>query len=213
MSEEKQPIGQLLKQAGLITDIQLNLALQTQAKLGQRQYKLGEILVIKGWIKPETVDFFVYCWKQLKAAAQIGAFRQKLGEYLYDAHLLNATQIEEILQDQAEEHQNILFGHLAVLKGYIKPETLNFFLDNLFPPNQRLDTTADQHLTKGRKYLMDNNIKAAILEFREALKLEPNNHLCHTWLSTVYLLENQVGLAKIHLHRAIQIHPDNGDRQ
>lgn len=205
MSEEKQPIGQLLRQAGLITDMQLELALQDQQRLRAKQYKLGEILAIKGWIKQETVDFFVFCWQQLKMAAQIGSFQQKIGEYLYDAHLLNAAQVEEILQQQ-QEHK-MLFGHLAVLRGYIKQETLNFFVENLFPNAAPPPPTAKDRLKKGQKYLIENNLKAAILEFRTALTLEPSNYLCHTWLSTAYLLENKVVLAKIHLNRAVEVHP------
>lgn len=51
------PIGQILKEAGLLSDAQIQIALQDQAR--QRDLLFGEILVLRGWIKAQTLDFFL----------------------------------------------------------------------------------------------------------------------------------------------------------
>ncbi|MGD1716802.1 hypothetical protein [Dapis sp. BLCC M172] len=57
------PIGEVLQQAGLITDIQLEEILQYQT--ANRHLKFGEIAVMWRMIKQETVDFFVEIFPQL----------------------------------------------------------------------------------------------------------------------------------------------------
>ncbi len=53
---ENQPIGQVLKQAGLLNEGQIQVALMDQSCSG---LLFGEILVARGWIKPETITFFL----------------------------------------------------------------------------------------------------------------------------------------------------------
>ena len=77
-----QPIGQVLKQAGLISSSQLNLALRDQSF--HKQVLIGEIMALKGWIKIETVDFFVDCLPSLIQTKQ----KQPLGYYLKQAGYL-----------------------------------------------------------------------------------------------------------------------------
>jgi tetratricopeptide (TPR) repeat protein len=51
----KQPIGQYLKQAGLLNDEQIQIILAEQK---QTELKFGELAIAKGWLKQATVDFF-----------------------------------------------------------------------------------------------------------------------------------------------------------
>ncbi|MEN9221970.1 MAG: hypothetical protein Q6M04_05985 [Thermostichus sp. BF3_bins_97] len=53
---ENQPIGQVLKQAGLLNEGQIQVALVDQRYSG---LLFGEILVARGWVKPETITFFL----------------------------------------------------------------------------------------------------------------------------------------------------------
>ena len=52
----KQPIGQYLKQAGLLTDRQIQTILEEQKRT---ELKFGELAIAKGWLKQATVDFFL----------------------------------------------------------------------------------------------------------------------------------------------------------
>ena len=120
---DKQPLGILLQSAGLITQQQLQTALNIQAEYSQM--KLGEILILQEIIKPQTVDFFVAKW---------GSFRREgqqffLGYYLKDAGLLDERQIDLILAEQEINTQN--FGEIAANKGWIDQKTVEFFVANL----------------------------------------------------------------------------------
>jgi hypothetical protein len=119
----KLPIGQLLQQAGLISSEQLQNALEIQTQY--TQMKLGEILVLQQGIRVKTIDFFVNKWQETIDQGKLFP----LGFYLKKACLLNEQQIELILQEQRFKEEK--FGSLAVAKGWIKQETIDFFLANL----------------------------------------------------------------------------------
>ena len=127
MSEQNQnnklPIGLLLQRAGLISPEELQNALDIQAQY--TQMKLGEILVLQQGIREKTIDFFVDKWQEIIAQGQIFP----LGYYLRKAYLLNEKQVEIILQEQKSNQEK--FGAVAVQKGWVKQDTIDFFLNNL----------------------------------------------------------------------------------
>ncbi|MEO1673030.1 MAG: hypothetical protein AAFR77_20020, partial [Cyanobacteria bacterium J06631_2] len=98
-------------------------ALEIQAQY--TQMKLGEILVLQQGLRTKTIDFFVDKWQEIIIQGQLFP----LGYYLKKAYLLNEKQIETILQEQKSNRQK--FGALAVEKGWVKQDTIDFFLDNL----------------------------------------------------------------------------------
>lgn len=53
----KKPIGQYLKQAGLLTDRQIQIILEEQKRT---ESKFGELAIAKKWLKQATVDFFLH---------------------------------------------------------------------------------------------------------------------------------------------------------
>ena len=126
------PIGEILQEAGLITSPQLDVALRDQIYYLREQIyyedmRLGEILALRGWIKQDTADFFVEEWFQL-----INNRREHpLGFYLKKAGLLSEDDIKVILLEQYKHY--LRFGDTAVKQGLIKQNTINFFLQNLFP--------------------------------------------------------------------------------
>ncbi|MFN6559918.1 MAG: tetratricopeptide repeat protein [Nostoc sp. ChiSLP01] len=117
------PLGKVLQQADLISSEQIEIALKEQTKV--TGLKLGEILVMHGWLKQETADFFSDKWPVLLEQKP----KQPLGKYLKEAGLLNEQQIRTILAEQP--YKKLRFGELAVLKGWLKPTTVNFFLEHL----------------------------------------------------------------------------------
>ena len=126
------PIGEILQEAGLITSPQLDVALRDQIYYLREQIyyedmRLGEILALRGWIKQDTADFFAQEWFRL-----INNRREHpLGFYLKKAGLLSEQDIEIILLEQYKNY--LRFGDTAVKQGLIKQNTINFFLQNLFP--------------------------------------------------------------------------------
>jgi exopolysaccharide biosynthesis WecB/TagA/CpsF family protein len=119
----KMPIGTLLRQAGLISNAQLDMILKQQRN--HPNLRFGDILAMHGWLKHETVDFFAEQFPQLPKMKQ----KQPLGQYLKAAALLDELQIRSILAEQDEV--NLRFGELAVRKGWVKRETVELFVSSL----------------------------------------------------------------------------------
>lgn len=117
------PLGLALQSAGLISEEQLQRALELQSKYSQM--KLGEILVLQEGIRAKTIEFFVKKRHEIADSGQ----QLPLGHYLEDASLLNNRQVEAILQEQKKTKQK--FGDIAVQKGWVKQDTVDFFLDTL----------------------------------------------------------------------------------
>ncbi|ELS03875.1 hypothetical protein Xen7305DRAFT_00035990 [Xenococcus sp. PCC 7305] len=117
------PLGKALERAGLISNFQIRTALDIQSK--NKQVKFGKILVSQGIIKQKTVDFFADQLPQLPQRPKT----KPLGYYLQQASLINARQIEIILEEQKQK--NLLFGELILEKNWLRKKTLNFFLDFL----------------------------------------------------------------------------------
>lgn len=118
-------IGELLEMAGLVSRAQIEVAIRDQTQFPDQ--RLGEILALRGWIQRETVEFFVHLWPQLLKQPN----RYPLGYYLTASGLLQEEQIRMLLKEQ--EKTGVKLGALAVLHGWLKQETLTFFLGALNP--------------------------------------------------------------------------------
>ncbi|MBZ8180685.1 J domain-containing protein [Oscillatoria salina] len=66
---------------------------------------------------------------------------------------------------------------------------------------------AEPYLNRAQEYMGKNNYSQAILELRDALKLEPNNAIGHALLGTAYLKQKQGTMAKVHINKAYQLSP------
>lgn len=130
-SKGKKPLGQLLSEAGLISARQIELALQDQIN-NNLSIKIGEIFASRGWIKQATADFFVEQWHNLVSSPT----KHPLVYYFRKAALLSEAQINEILEEKNNSPKKVRFHHLAVRKGLIKQETVDFFLRNLLISHQ-----------------------------------------------------------------------------
>ncbi len=121
MSKKNKLIGKLLREAHLIDESKLKVALMEQKIYPE--LKVGEILYNHGWLKKKTADFF---GKEIKILIE----KEKLliGQYLYRAGLVSKKDIQNILNEQKQ--LGVKFGSVAVLKGFIKQETLDFFLEH-----------------------------------------------------------------------------------
>lgn len=125
LSTKTKLLGTVLQEADLVSSRQIESALAVQAC--QPELRLGEILAQQGFIKPETADFFARDWSKIVVQPDKNA----LGYYLRQAAILNSAQIELILAEQRAT--GVRFGTVAVLQGFLKSTTLDFFLANLFP--------------------------------------------------------------------------------
>ncbi|PSO63594.1 MAG: molecular chaperone DnaJ [Cyanobacteria bacterium QH_6_48_35] len=65
----------------------------------------------------------------------------------------------------------------------------------------------DPCVRRAREYMDKNNFAQAILELRDALQLDPKSSHTHGLLGIAYLKQNQMGMAKVHVNKALQINP------
>ncbi len=120
-----QRLGELLNKAHLISPAQIEVALLDQQQ--NVELRFGEILALRGWLRQETADFFAEQWQMLMREPQ----KDALGIYLQRAWLLDEAQVTALLEEQQQTGYRL--GALAVLHGWLKQQTLDFFLESLYP--------------------------------------------------------------------------------
>ncbi|MGF1499091.1 MAG: DnaJ domain-containing protein [Elainellaceae cyanobacterium] len=76
-------------------------------------------------------------------------------------------------------------------------------------PKSSKEELVDAYRRRAHEHEQKNNHRDAILELRDALKIDPNNNECHSQLGTIYLKSNQPTMAKIHFKKALDINPDD----
>ncbi|HEY9826028.1 MAG TPA: DnaJ domain-containing protein [Stenomitos sp.] len=68
-----------------------------------------------------------------------------------------------------------------------------------------------QYLRRAENLISKNCYADAVLELRDALRLDPQNSRCHALMGTVYLKQNQPKMAKGHLTQALKLDPNNAE--
>jgi curved DNA-binding protein CbpA len=71
------------------------------------------------------------------------------------------------------------------------------------------ESFVDQYYRRAEGFVEKNNYAQAILELRDALKVEPNNSSCHALMGVIYLRQNKLPMAKIHLNKALEMDANN----
>ena len=75
-------------------------------------------------------------------------------------------------------------------------------------PNSGMSRVAE-YIRRAEGYMAKNNFAAAVLELREALKLDPNSSRSHSLLGASYLKQSQTTMAKVHINKALQLNPND----
>lgn len=72
---------------------------------------------------------------------------------------------------------------------------------------QSKESPLQSYLRRAKDYIEQNNYAQAVLEMRDAIKIEPNNSTCHALLGTAYLRQGQIAMAKVHINTALKYNP------
>ena len=163
-SMDNKKIGELLKEAHIIDENQLNLALIQQQIYSQ--VKIGNILAFQGWLKQKTADFF---------ASEIKTINKEkgllIGTIFLKAGLLSEDEIKNILKKQKQI--DLRFGEIAIQEGLLKKETVDFFIKHLA-------------LSKNDKDFSEHKMKK-ILNLFNSNTVNKNNQKIQTNKKTPYL--------------------------
>jgi curved DNA-binding protein CbpA len=77
-------------------------------------------------------------------------------------------------------------------------------------PNQSLEELPiSLYIRRAQNYLERNNSSQAILELKDALKIDPSDTICHALIGLAYLKQNQVSMAKVHINHAWNANPND----
>ncbi len=151
-------LGLRLEQAGLISAAQIQIALQDQ--IHYNHLELEEILTLRGWLKPETIDFFSNQISKLIKHSK----RSPLIKCLKQAGLLTDEEITKLIETQKET--GMVFDSLLVNLGYIKQSTIEFFQKYLVGNNSAI-FTKDKSLPKIEISSIDPNLVDLELKQKE----------------------------------------------
>lgn len=75
------------------------------------------------------------------------------------------------------------------------------------PPSREALVSA--YLRRSQEFETKQDYPRAILELRDALKIDPTNSVCHSRLGVIYLKTNQVTMARIHFNKALELNPQD----
>jgi curved DNA-binding protein CbpA len=71
------------------------------------------------------------------------------------------------------------------------------------------NSVVDQYLNRAQDLIAKNQFAAAKVELQDALRLEPKNSRCHSFIAIVYLRQNQLRMAKVHFDNALKLDPQD----
>ncbi len=63
------------------------------------------------------------------------------------------------------------------------------------------------YIRRAKQYIEQDNLMGAIAELKDALKIAPNHGTVHALLGQIYLRQEQLTMAKIHVKKAVQANP------
>lgn len=66
---------------------------------------------------------------------------------------------------------------------------------------------AQRHYYRAQEYAKKANWSQVVAELRDAIRLEPNRSEYHSLLAKAYLMQNLVGMAKVHFRQALKFDP------
>lgn len=75
-------------------------------------------------------------------------------------------------------------------------------------PTPASNSRVNAYYRRGEEFIGTGNFSGAVVELKEALKIEPKNSRCHALLGMAYLKQKQSTLAKVHTSQALKLNPE-----
>lgn len=78
------------------------------------------------------------------------------------------------------------------------------------PPQEAATSQfVNDYCRRAEELIKKNRLNDAIVELRDALKLEPQSSRCHSLMGSIYLKKNSVKMAKMHFTQALKSNPQD----
>ncbi len=121
---------------------------------------------------------------------------------------------------------NLVYLYLHPPQGYIKseeppedtpsfeetsaPSTLDELASNeLASTKPTVTNYAQRHYQRGVQYARQANWRLAVLELRDAIKLEPYQSDYHALLGLIHFKQKFYGMARVYMRQALKLNPEN----
>ncbi|WP_299410739.1 DnaJ domain-containing protein [Acaryochloris sp. IP29b_bin.148] len=81
------------------------------------------------------------------------------------------------------------------------------------PPPQEAPTSqfVNDYCRRAQELINKNRLNEAIVELRDALKLEPKSSRCHSLMGSIYLQKKSLKMAKVHFTQALKSNPKDSE--
>lgn len=122
--QPRQPIGEYLRQAGLMDEAAIATTLAHQrSHLHKPHKRFGEIAAELGFVAQQTVNFLLESIADHYPKMPIGFTLQRAG-------LISPEQLVQVREIQAQS-RHVLFGEVLVERGWLSQQTVEFFAERL----------------------------------------------------------------------------------
>lgn len=68
---------------------------------------------------------------------------------------------------------------------------------------------SEPYIRRAAVYMTQNNFVKAIIELREAIKIDPRNSNSYSLLGMAYLKQNLTTMAKVYINKALELNPED----
>ncbi|AFZ30771.1 heat shock protein DnaJ domain protein [Gloeocapsa sp. PCC 7428] len=160
--------------------------------------------------KPTTVELKSKLAQKLAQASNIEHFYQTSLHQLAAKQYENFEQVFDIIGTLSE--LNLVYLMRKGASSIQQPKPVTPITPNPHPTSQptpipQPSSAVEQYYRRAQACMENSNFVQARIELQDALKLEPNNSSCHSLMGFLYLKQNQVTMAKVHINKALQLNP------
>lgn len=194
-AEHQLILTQIGKRYALKSD-RMTIASEPAKKLFQAEHNLKQ--VYNQLLKELTTNQYQSIDKVLNKIAIISELNLV---YLMLSHQQGINREEKVVKPSVQPPQNPPTTNNQPQK---KSETTQ-----AKPPVEEpsIESRVASYLRRAKDYITNGNFNDAIVELKDALRIDPNNSTCHALMGQAYLRQNQVTMAKIHISKAYKANP------
>jgi curved DNA-binding protein CbpA len=150
-------------------------------------------------------------------AQELDIFYEQAIVRLAETQFQPLSQFESITQQLGE--LNLVYLHLKMGEPAIREKRTGIVSAKQARPVQFAPSTtetadvatsyAQRHYQRAQEYAKKANWAQAVAELRDAIRLEPHRSEYHSLLAKAYLMQNLVGMAKVHFRQALKFNPND----
>lgn len=147
---------------------------------------------------------------------QVDVFYEQAVTRLSESQFLPLGSFESVTQQLTE--LNLIYLYLKMGEPLLLEKRTGIIASRVERPTQSAlkeekNATgvnyAQRHYQRAQEYARKENWSQSVSELRDAIRLEPNRAEFHSLLAKAYLMQNLVGMAKVHFRQALKFNPQD----